>query len=254
MHPEYHHLDPHRPASPAAEPRRRRKGPVMVTVVLLALGALGIATPALLPSADAAPMDDSPRATTVQTPPPLLSEDGPGANPSPSVALPPTPSEEPASPAPSSPAVESPAPDEADATPPPRTDGRSEADLAMEKRVLALVNKRRASAGCGAVKSNLRLYRASSRHSLDMAQKDYFSHTGADGSTPWDRAERTGYQRATAENLAAGQRTADEVVKAWMDSPAHRANLLDCDSRAIGLALARGGSYGIYWTQMFGAV
>jgi uncharacterized protein YkwD len=87
-----------------------------------------------------------------------------------------------------------------------------------------------------------------------MAQKDYFSHTGADGSTPWDRAERAGYTRATAENLAAGQRTPEEVVQAWMDSPAHRKNLLDCRSRAIGVALARGGSYGIYWTQMFGSV
>jgi uncharacterized protein YkwD len=249
-----HNAEPHHPEShrPAAPHRRRRKGPVMVTVVLLVLGALGIATPALLPNADAAPVDTSTRATTVQTPPLLLSDDGAGpvdsAEPTDSPSPEPTDSPSP-EPTDAAPAVESPAPGE---TASPRPEGRSEADVAMEKRVMTLVNKRRAKAGCGAVRYNQPLYRASSRHSNDMARKDYFSHTGADGSTPWKRAERAGYKRATAENLAAGQRTADEVVQAWMDSPAHRANLLDCDHRAIGVAMARGGSYGIYWTQMFG--
>ena len=250
MHPEHHHPAPQRPPGPAAA-RRRRKGPAMVTVVLLALGALGIATPALLPSADAAPMDASTRATTVQTPPLLYDDPVPteSAEPEPT----PSPSEELPAPEPTdTPGVEPSAPVEPGETEQPGPDSPAEADRAMEKRVTTLVNQRRAKAGCRGVKYNAALYRAAFRHSNDMARKNYFSHTGADGSTPWKRAERAGYKKASAENLAAGQRTADEVVQAWMDSKAHRAILLDCDHTVMGVALARGGSYGIYWTQMFG--
>ncbi|HEV7823317.1 MAG TPA: CAP domain-containing protein [Mycobacteriales bacterium] len=248
---------PSRRGSPWTAVRRRRKGPVMITVTLLALGALGVATPALLPSADAASMDTSIEAVTAQTPP-LLIEITPPARPAPSPPRParspsPTP---PASRAPEPPAVELPIPVETggpvEKEPAPPSDGRPAADLAMEKRVLALVNQRRAAVGCVALRSNYRLVRAAYAHSKDMAAEDYFSHTGADGSTPWLRARRAGYTQANAENLAAGQTTAEEVVTAWMASAEHKKNLLDCDSRAMGVALAHGGSYRIYWTQMFG--
>jgi uncharacterized protein YkwD len=225
----------------------------MVTVVLLALGALGVATPALLPNADAAPMDTSTQATTVRTPPLLLPED---PEPTESTVPTPSPSDDLPDPAP----TDSPAPTDTAGVEPsapveteqPTPDSPADADRAMEKRVYTLVNQRRAKVGCPGVKYNAALYNAAFRHSNDMARKDYFSHTGADGSTPWKRAERAGYKKASAENLAAGQRTAAEVVKAWMDSKAHRAILLDCDHTVMGVALARGGSYGIYWTQMFG--
>jgi uncharacterized protein YkwD len=122
----------------------------------------------------------------------------------------------------------------------------------MERKVITLVNQRRADAGCGPVAYRERLASAAFHHSKDMAVNDFFSHTGSDGSTPWDRARRAGYKSAHSENLAAGHKTAEEVVQGWMDSPKHRANLLNCKSKGIGVGMRRGGSHGIYWTQMFG--
>jgi uncharacterized protein YkwD len=123
----------------------------------------------------------------------------------------------------------------------------------MEKRVIELVNDRRETVGCGPVRADARLARASLGHSQDMARRDYFSHTGRDGSSPWDRAEAAGYQRATGENLAAGQPTPKEVVTAWWKSKGHRANITNCGQKAIGIGVAHGGTYTIYWTQMFGS-
>jgi uncharacterized protein YkwD len=53
------------------------------------------------------------------------------------------------------------------------------------------------------------------------------------------------------ENIAAGQRTPQEVVNSWMNSPGHRANILNRNYTKIGVGYASGGEYGTYWTQMF---
>ena len=68
-----------------------------------------------------------------------------------------------------------------------------------------------------------------------------------------DRVRAAGYPYAVvAENLAAGQRTAAEVVQGWLDSPGHRRNLLSPDVTQIGVAHAVGGEHGTLWTQVFG--
>jgi uncharacterized protein YkwD len=86
-----------------------------------------------------------------------------------------------------------------------------------------------------------------------MAKKDYFSHTGKDGRSPFDRMTDAGYAySAAAENIAAGQRTPADVVKGWMNSAGHKANILNCTYSEIGVGYAKGGSYGTYWTQDFG--
>ena len=83
-------------------------------------------------------------------------------------------------------------------------------------------------------------------------QLNFFSHTGSDGSSPLDRIKRTGYSyRSAAENIAAGYRTAGDVVQGWYNSPGHRQNMLNCHLHEIGVAYADGGSYGRYWTQVF---
>jgi len=120
--------------------------------------------------------------------------------------------------------------------------------------VLELVNVERARAGCGPVRLDDRLTAASLDHSQDMAARGYLSHTTPEGRTPWDRARAAGYDSATGENIAQGQRTADDVVRAWMGSEGHRRNILACGSVAMGLGLARDGSGVPYWTQMFGSV
>lgn len=86
-----------------------------------------------------------------------------------------------------------------------------------------------------------------------MAERDYFDHVTPEGVTPWDRARAEGYDEPAAENIARGQETPEEVVQAWMDSPGHRANILNCDYKAMGLGVVYGDG-GPWWTQMFGFV
>ena len=94
--------------------------------------------------------------------------------------------------------------------------------------------------------------RAARLHGEDMARQDYFSHTSLDGRTPWDRMRTQGYSNGSGENIAAGYATPAVVMTAWMNSPGHRANILNCSSSAIGVGIGTGGSYGTYWTQAFG--
>lgn len=126
-------------------------------------------------------------------------------------------------------------------------------------QVLELTNAERAKAGLSPLKLNSQLVDAAQDHSSDMAYDDFFNHTGVDGSNPSDRVQDTGYQYSTVgENIAAGQRTAAEVVEAWMNSPGHRANILNARYTEIGIGYEflenDTGSvrYKHYWTQVFG--
>ena len=125
-------------------------------------------------------------------------------------------------------------------------------------RVVIETNARRSQVGCPALTINAMLTQAAQGHSEDMAFNDFFSHTGSNGSTPWDRIHATGYQYSlAAENIAAGYSTPEAVVQGWMDSPGHRANILNCDLQEIGvgyyyLANDTGDeNWYHYWTQVF---
>ena len=98
-----------------------------------------------------------------------------------------------------------------------------------------------------------RMRTAARRHSADMAEHDYFSHTGRDGSSFVDRLADAGYPRrhAAGENIAYGYPTAESVVDAWMASTGHRNNILNCDALSTGVGLAYQGRTP-YWTQEFG--
>ncbi len=179
----------------------------------------------------------------------------PGTSPSgsPSPSLPPSPSASPK--AAPKPAPAKPAPKPANPAPRPKPAAKpSSADEAAKARVVELVNVERGKQGCGAVHSDSRLAAAAQGHSADMARRDYFDHTTPDGVDPWERAKAAGYETPTGENIAMGQRTAEDVVDSWMKSPGHRANILNCDSKAIGMGLARNSGGSPYWTQMFGSV
>jgi uncharacterized protein YkwD len=135
----------------------------------------------------------------------------------------------------------------------PRKTGTTTAGTTFAGQVIKLTNKERAKAGCKALKSNSLLKSAAQKHSVDMAKKDYFSHTGKDGRSPFDRMTDAGYSfSAAAENIAAGQRTPADVVEGWMNSAGHKKNILNCTYTEIGVGYAKGGSYGTYWTQDFG--
>ncbi|USX52707.1 CAP domain-containing protein [Lentzea sp. HUAS12] len=126
----------------------------------------------------------------------------------------------------------------------------------VQEDVIALTNAERAKVNCPALKSNAALNTAAQRHSADMAAKNFMGHTGSDGSNLVTRIERAGYTRWTraAENVAAGQQNAAAVVRSWMNSSGHRANILNCALRDIGVghAYRQGTTYGHYWTQDFG--
>ncbi|MET9697616.1 CAP domain-containing protein [Streptomyces sp. NPDC006529] len=124
-------------------------------------------------------------------------------------------------------------------------------DSAEESAVLALVNLERAKAGCGPVRANPPLASLAGAFSKDMAVRGFFDHTDPDGRTPWDRASNAGITSLGGENIARGQGDADSVMKAWMESPGHRANILNCEFRTLGVG-AYFASGGPWWTQDFG--
>lgn len=117
-------------------------------------------------------------------------------------------------------------------------------------RVVQLVNAERAKVGCHPLTVNAELTKAAQAHSADMAAHQNMSHTGSDGSSPGDRITRAGYSwSAYGENVAYGYATPEQVMTGWMNSPGHRANILNCSYKEIGVGLAQPGSY---WTQDFG--
>lgn len=126
--------------------------------------------------------------------------------------------------------------------------------------VLAAVNAARARARqCGAsglasapaVAWNPALAGAASRHSTDMATRNFFSHTGSDGSDVGTRVSAAGYGwTSVAENIAGGPATVAQVMNGWLSSPGHCANLMGAGFQEVGVAcVARVGSaYTQYWT------
>lgn len=146
--------------------------------------------------------------------------------------------------------------------PPPATPS-SGTMSAAEAEVLRLVNEARSVArSCGGtsypavapVRAEPRLTVASRDHARDMAENDYFSHTSADGRSPWDRARAAGYTSASGENIAAGYWSPQDVVRGWLESSGHCSNIMAANARDLGVGMARvsGSPYGIYWVQMFG--
>ena len=123
----------------------------------------------------------------------------------------------------------------------------------VQQQVVQLVNAQRAKVGCPALVTDARLSRAAQAHSADMAKRRYFSHTTPEGRTFVQRIRAQGYTGSwLGENIAAGQTSAKAVMDAWMKSPGHRANILNCHYKAIGVGYAIGGPYRYYWTQDFG--
>ncbi len=117
--------------------------------------------------------------------------------------------------------------------------------------VLSLVNAERAKAGCRPLVASGKLDKLAQSFSDDMAQRGFFDHTDPEGRTPWDRAAKRGIKNLGGENIARGHADAHTVMEAWMRSSGHRANILNCDYRSLGVGVHHGGS-GPYWTQDFG--
>lgn len=130
---------------------------------------------------------------------------------------------------------------------------QQEAPSGTVGQVVALVNKERAAAGCGPLAEDSLLDKSAQTHSADMAARDFFDHTNPDGADPGQRITAAGYRWSTyGENIAMGQQTPEAVMESWMNSPGHRANILNCSFKDIGVGVHEGPG-GPWWTQNFGA-
>ena len=131
-----------------------------------------------------------------------------------------------------------------------------------DKEMLTLINNAGANArscgdksyaAVGALSWNCSLENAAKIHSKSMADNNYFSHTGSDGSSLGDRMSAAGYNWSTyGENIAAGHADAKSVMQGWLDSPGHCSNIMGSEFSEVGVGRAEGRGYGVYWTQDFG--
>lgn len=139
----------------------------------------------------------------------------------------------------------------------------AEGNAEAEAQVLALVNAQRVAKGCKALAINSQLQAAAHGHARAMAEHNFFSHTGKNGSNLKGRVRAAGYKGGRlAENIANGQKTASAVVSAWLGSRSHLKNILNCAYKDTGIALVYqaddaplpGKSYipRYYWVQTFG--
>ena len=117
----------------------------------------------------------------------------------------------------------------------------------FEWQVFLLTNAERTSRGIPALQWDDRLGIAARAHSQDMLQNRFISHTGSDRSDPGQRVTRAGFiWSRVAENVADGQRTPEEVVNSWMNSPGHRQNILNPAYTHLGVGFVSN-----KWTQKF---
>jgi uncharacterized protein YkwD len=125
---------------------------------------------------------------------------------------------------------------------------------AQETEVIRLVNVERDKAGCGSVALNTKLRTAIRLHVQELGTHGdlYISHVSDDGRDFVARAEQQGYGNPGGENVARGQRDAGDVMTSWMNSEGHRANILNCGFKAIGVGAVRGVDGTIVWGQLFG--
>jgi uncharacterized YkwD family protein len=127
----------------------------------------------------------------------------------------------------------------------PATQGIS----ATEQKVIDLTNAERRKAGLKDLVGDTKLSSVARTKSNDMQKNGYFSHTSPTYGSPFDMMRDFGVTYSTAgENIAQGQRTPEEVVRAWMNSEGHRKNILNGAFTHIGVGHDTTGNH---WTQMF---
>ncbi|MCP4406297.1 MAG: CAP domain-containing protein [Gammaproteobacteria bacterium] len=102
---------------------------------------------------------------------------------------------------------------------------------------------------------NCKLQQAALAHTADMAENNFFNHTGSDGLDPGTRISARGYNAVTwGENIAAGFSTVESVMIAWLESPGHCKNIMNPAFKDLGMARVQTSTadFAMYWTQDFG--
>lgn len=120
----------------------------------------------------------------------------------------------------------------------------------IAKSLLALVNQARAENGLSALSLNDSLSAVAQKKAEDMKNNNYFSHTSPTYGSPFDMIKNAGISyKSAGENIAMGQKTAEAVFNAWMNSSGHRANILSSKFTQMGIGVTDGSTR--YWSQMF---
>lgn len=134
----------------------------------------------------------------------------------------------------------------------------------VRSSVLCLLNKERASRGMRKLRANGKLRRAAESHSRNMTRNDFFAHVSPAGTTPLQRVKAAGYLSgagswSVGENIAWGEQhlsTPRQIMRAWMQSPGHKANILNRRFRHVGIGVSLGapidGASGATYTTAFG--
>ncbi len=121
-----------------------------------------------------------------------------------------------------------------------------------EKQVIDLVNQERSKNGLQPLKENPELSNVAEAKAIDMRDNNYFSHTSPVYGSPFDMMKQFGIKYTSAgENIAAGQRTPQEVMNGWMNSEGHRANILNSNFTEIGVGYVTDSNGKTYWVQHF---
>jgi uncharacterized protein YkwD len=133
--------------------------------------------------------------------------------------------------------------------------GQERALCSEERKLVELVNEIRTVHSLPPLRLSESLVNAAHGHSLDMAEHGFVSHSSSTGINPSMRMLYAGFRYHIAgENVAAGQRTPEAVVKSWMNSPGHRANLMNAkfSEMGVGYVYESGTPYRHYWTLDLG--
>jgi uncharacterized YkwD family protein len=121
-----------------------------------------------------------------------------------------------------------------------------------EMQVVDLLNKERAVQGLPALKYNAELSKVAEAKAADLRDKNYFSHTSPTYGSPFDMMKAFGIKyTAAGENIAKGYMNPESVMKGWMNSPGHKANILNSSFTEIGVGYVSGSNGTGYWVQMF---
>jgi uncharacterized protein YkwD len=126
------------------------------------------------------------------------------------------------------------------------------ATTTLESDVVTMTNQQRALNGCAPVTADSRITTAARAHSTWMAGTGTFSHVGNGGSSFDARIRAAGYPTPRSENIAWGYRTGADVMDGWMNSAGHRANILDCSAKTVGVGVAYAANGNPYYTEDFG--
>jgi len=130
--------------------------------------------------------------------------------------------------------------------------------IVTSSRLIGLTNQARVEQGLEPLEISSKLTEAAEKKAMDMINQNYFAHTSPDGLSPWYWVSKAGYKYSAAgENLAKGFSESEYVYQAWMNSPSHKANILNKNYQDIGIAVVRGKINGKETTiavQFFGKI